>query len=203
MDLTEIMKQEISKHKPGCIVYANWYSAVPGVWWWQKKESNGGQLIEQGLHLMDSLRYLFGEAKSIYSVNGKGIIKPGVDAPGEYDNDDYSVCTIKFDNNVTVVLTCACYLTKGVLPKLGMDIVMEDVIMDYNFRKTLKLKYADKEIDYKRENDQTAVLDRTFLDAVKTGDTSKLRTTYSEALKSLELCFAANRSMETGEAIHF
>ena len=45
--------------------------------------------------------------------------------------------------------------------------------------------------------------DRTFIDAIKSGDSSKIRSPYSDAIKTLKLGFAANKSMETGEKIIF
>jgi hypothetical protein len=54
-----------------------------------------------------------------------------------------------------------------------------------------------------RVNNQTYDLDRDFIDAVKSGDGSQIRSPYEDALKSLKVGFAANRSMETGEVIYF
>ena len=40
--------------------------------------------------------------------------------------------------------------------------------------------------------------DSTFLEAVKTGDPSKIRSDYSDAVRSLEISLAANESADTG-----
>ena len=40
--------------------------------------------------------------------------------------------------------------------------------------------------------------DRTFIDAVLTGDASKIRSPYSDACRSTAFTLACNRSMETG-----
>ena len=44
--------------------------------------------------------------------------------------------------------------------------------------------------------------DRVFIDAVKTGNTSQIRSTYADSLKTLELTLAASRSFETGKVIY-
>ena len=43
--------------------------------------------------------------------------------------------------------------------------------------------------------------DQIFIDAVKSGDTSQIRSPYADSLKTLELTLAASRSFETGQAI--
>ena len=40
--------------------------------------------------------------------------------------------------------------------------------------------------------------DRTFLDAVLSGDASKVRSPYADAYKSVAFTIACNKSMETG-----
>ena len=61
LDLMEIVKDELPKHRPGGLVYGAWVGGIPGVWWWQKKSTCGGQLVEQNIHLLDGLRWLYGE----------------------------------------------------------------------------------------------------------------------------------------------
>lgn len=202
LNLMEIVKDELAKYKPGCVVHGRWAGGIPGVWWWQKKSTCGGQLIEQNIHLLDGLRWLFGEAKSIYAVSSRGIVEPGVTAKPEYDTDDYSVCLITFENNVTATLTSSCY-SRGVRPSCGLHITLPEVVIDYHLRNNVTLEYADKTIDIKRNHEQTDNLDKAFVDAVLTGDTSAIRSDYSDALKSLKLCFAAEESMATGKAIYF
>ena len=40
--------------------------------------------------------------------------------------------------------------------------------------------------------------DREFVNAVISGDGSKIRSSYADGAKSLALCLACNESMETG-----
>ena len=203
LDLMEIIKDELPKHKKGCLVNGAWIGGIPGVWWWQKKTDCGGQLVEQNIHLADGLRWLFGEPISVYAVNARGIVEPGVDASKEYDTDDYSVCLFRFPNNVTATLTSACYNTKGVRATCGLYITLEDMILDYRLRNNLIISTKGKTVDIARGVEQTDILDKAFIDAVIAGDPTAVRSPYSDALKSLKMCFAANKSMETGQVIYF
>lgn len=203
LDLMEMVKEEIGKHAAGGLVYGAWVGGIPGVWWWQRKDTCGGQLVEQNIHLLDGLRWLYGEPLSVYATCSRGINKPGERGVlPEYDTDDHSTAVIRFPNNVTATLVSACY-SKTVRPRCGLYITLEDVVLDYRLRNNLIVSTAEGSTDTPRRVDQTYLLDRAFIDALKTGDRSLIRSDYEDALKTHKLAFAANRSMETGEVIYF
>jgi hypothetical protein len=56
-------------------------------------------------------------------------------------------------------------------------------------------------LKYNRRNDQSLDHDRAFLDAVRSGDPTAVRSPYPDAFKSLYLTDAATRSMASGEVI--
>ena len=204
LSLMEIIKEELPKHRKGCVVRGAWIGGIPGVWWWQKKKDCGGQLVEQNIHLADGLRWLFGEPLSVYAVSGRGIVRPGIDASPEYDTDDYSVCLFRFPDNVTATLTSACYNNKGVRGTSGLYITLQDMVLDYRLRNNLIISTPGKTVDIAREKfEHTNKLDKAFIDAVVANDPNGVRSPYSDGLKSLKMCFAAERSMATGEVVYF
>ena len=202
LDLMDIIKAELPRHKAGGLVYGAWIGGIPGVWWWQKKSTCGGQLVEQNIHLLDGLRYLYGEALSVYATCSTGMIQAGVDADPSYDTDDHSTAVIRFPHNVTATLVSGCYSTT-VRPNCGLVITLNDMVIDYRLRNNLILRTAAETRDINRQVDQTLLLDKAFVHAVETGDPSGIRSPYPDALKSLELGFAANASMESGQVIYF
>lgn len=202
LDLIEMVRDELPKHPAGGLVYGAWVGGIPGVWWWQKKSTCGGQLVEQNIHLVDGLRYLFGEPLSVYATCSRGMVTAGVDAAPEYDTDDHSTAVIRFRNNVTATLVSGCYC-QGVRPNCGLVISLKDMVLDYRLRNNLIIKTERETRDIGRGVDQTYLLDRAFVTAVQTGDKSLIRSPYADALKSLKLGFAANQSMETGQVIYF
>ena len=203
LDLVNMIKDELPKHKKGGLVYGAWCGGIPGVWWWQKKSTCGGQLVEQNIHLLDGLRYLYGEPLSLYATSSKGIVQPGVDGVSpEYDTDDHSTVVLRFKDNVTATLVSSCY-SKGVRPLCGYVITLEDMVIEYHLRNNIIFDDGKKTVDIKRGHEQTNDLDRAFIDAVKTNNPALVRSPYADALKSLKICFAANKSMETGEVIYF
>ena len=202
LDLIDIIKAELPKHKQGGLVYGAWIGGIPGVWWWQKKSTCGGQLYEQNIHLLDGLRWLYGEPLSVYATASRGMVKPGVDAKPEYDTDDHSTCVIRFENNVTATLVSGCY-SKNVRPRCGYYITLDDMVIDYRLRNNLIITSAEGVTDTPRQVDQTEILDKAFLHAVMTGDRSLIRSDYADSLKTHKLAMAANESMESGQVIYF
>lgn len=202
LNLVDIMKEELPNHKAGGLVYGAWIGGIPGVWWWQKKSTCGGQLVEQNIHLVDGLRYLYGEPLSVYATCSTGIVMPGKDAPAEYDTDDHSTAVIRFAGNVTATLTSGCYLN-GINAHCGLTVTLNDMIMDYQLRHQLTIQTAEETRVIKAKHDQTYLMDRAFMDAVRQGDPKAVRSPYADALKSLKLGFAANQSMETGTVVCF
>ncbi len=203
LDLMEMVKDEVDKNPKGGLVYGAWIGGIPGVWWWQKRSTCGGQLVEQNIHLLDGLRWLYGEALSVYATSSTGMIKAGENGVSpEYDTDDHSTAVIRFKNNVTATLVSACY-SKSVRPRCGFYITLPDVVLDYRLRNNLIITTKDGSKDIPRGVYQTLLLDKAFIDAIITGDKSLIRSDYNDALKSLKLGFAANESMETGKVIYF
>ena len=202
LDLIDIIKEELPRHKAGGLVYGAWVGGIPGVWWWQKKSTCGGQLVEQNIHLLDGLRWLYGEPLSVYATCSRGIVRPGIDASEEYDTDDHSTAVLRFPNNVTATLVSGCY-SRGVRPNCGYVITLDDMILDYRLRNNLIIRTAHETRDIDRQVDQTFILDRVFLDAVRSGDGSAIRSPDPDAYKTLKLAFAANESMESGQVIYF
>ena len=203
LDLIEMVKEEVDNGPKGGVVYGSWIGGIPGVWWWQKKTTCGGQLVEQNIHLLDGLRYLYGEPLSVYATCSSGMIEAGKDGVSDlYNTDDHSTAVIRFKNNVTATLVSACY-SRSVRPNCGYVITMPDKVLDYRLRNNLIIRTAHETRDIDRQVDQTLLLDKAFVNAVATGDPSGVRSPYGDALKSLELSFAANESMETGKVIYF
>lgn len=201
LDIIEPVKADIANHKVG-IVYGSWIGGIPMVWWWLKKSTCGGQLVEQNIHLVDMLRYLFGEAKSVYATSSTGIVEPFDSNGVGYDTDDHSTCVFRFENNVTATLFTGCYAKNSGFKANGLTIIADDMTVEYKLRSSVTCTKGNTVTTINRDLDQGVTLDRTFIDAIKSGDGSKIRSPYCDALKSLKLAMAANESMESGQVVY-
>ena len=172
-----------------------WMGGMPSGWWREKAKS-GGQLMEQTTHEFDMARYLFGEVKTVYAVARYDLI-PNTD----YDIEEASAVSLQFESGVFGIMFSACFTTNG-LRRSGLDIFCEDGSLEYHLRSALVLSTADETTTWNPQNNCTIEMDSTFIDAVRTGDGSAIRSPYSDAAKTAILSIAANHSLETGEPVH-
>ena len=218
--LTDIMKDYLKgREKDVGLVTAAWNGGIPRVWWWRAWETSGGQILEQNIHLFDQLRWLFGEVDTVYCASGKGVVDvEALDVPG-YNVDDYSSATMKLKCGIVANILTADYLLAGAKGNSGMTVYGKDFTLEYGLRSSLTItdkngvtKYVranneltttapDGTVTVKPDTEQTGLQDRAFIDAIKSGDTSGIRATYRESLKSLKLCMACNESAATGNVI--
>jgi len=178
--------------------------------------------VEQTIHQMDMLRYLLGtEPETVYSVSSRGYINQK-ECPG-YFTDDLSTTLITFKNGLTATMMTGCYAKNGVAWESKMTFGARDSRMDYVlvskvtvFSMGEKTKTDGKSASVvkgdgvqdkdagehqeitKSEVDYGLICDRTFVDAVLSGDGSKIRSPYADGYKSTVFTLACNKSMETG-----
>ncbi|MCL2603855.1 MAG: Gfo/Idh/MocA family oxidoreductase [Defluviitaleaceae bacterium] len=201
--ITDRIKKELSDMKVG-LVYGSWFGGVPQVWWWMKKSTCGGQLYEQNIHLLDQLRYFFGEAEKVYAVSGRTLIDPKEfpDTLPAYDTDDFSTAAITFKSGVVANLMSCCYVTgKGNPIRSGLTIIGRDKSLEYSLRNNLTIYEEGREEKIINQMDQSDRHARTFLDAVKAGDPAAVRSPYPDAYETLRLAAAANESMASGNVV--
>jgi predicted dehydrogenase len=221
LDLVDPMKEMLKGRQIGLINGA-WVGDIPTVYWWIRKSTSGGQVVEQNIHLYDMLRYFIGEPSTVYTAWGKGIVDPnavfypswhplsGQQLRG-YDVEDYTATTATFKCGAVANIFTGCYLGEGGGMKLGLTFYAKDATIDYELRSkvTFRDKNGEKEIltDKPANGVEPAglALDRVFVDAVKSGavaDIQKIRSPYADSIKSLRFALATNTSIETGKAVH-
>jgi len=199
MDITDRMKEEI-KTTDIALIHATWAGGVPGVDWWRKMATCGGQLMEQTIHLVDMVRYLFGEYESVYAVNTKGIVTQE-DFPG-YDLEDSSTAVFRMKSGATATIFSACYLLSGgEAPDSGITALGRQKSLVYSLRKDLRVLSNNSDLSYRLRNDQVYDANIAFVEAIRKSDPTAVRSPYCDALKSLKACFAANEAMATGKVI--
>jgi len=191
---------------------------IPEVDWWRKKELSGGQAAEQTIHQFDIIRYMIGDPVEVFSYNARGLITDK-ECPG-YDTDDMSVTAVKFANGALCVISTGCYATSGNSFDSKITFSSRDKRMEHKILGVTKIygeqSAAEKEsdgfvvkgdgalsaagdaVEYHNEGDAGVLCDRTFIEAVISGDGSKIRSSYRDAFKSVSFTLACNKSMESG-----
>ena len=193
---------------------------IPGAPWWKVKSLSGGQIVEQTVHNFDMIRYIMGEPTQVYTMGTRGFVQ-GVE---DYDTDDLPTTTIRFASGALGTVSTGCYATGGQCCDNTITFSAKDARLNHYIiskadiygEKPAAAQEGGSEVikgDGKmsadggeavtiRDNGQAGALcDRTFVDAVLTGDASKILSPYADAVKTLEFVLACNASMEADAPI--
>ncbi len=192
-DIVARLKKLLTKHRPALIM-GYWIGGMPGVPWWRVKAQSGGQAVEQTIHTFDMARYLFGEVKAVHATWSKGLME---DVPN-YDIEDATCANLQFESGLCGTIFSGCF-TKG-YSKVGLDIWCPEVKIEYAGRRSLTVTEVGKEpVTWTVGNNFLLEIDKTFIQAVRKQDQSLLRSSYTDACRSLAVPLAANESIETGQ----
>ena len=194
---------------------------MPGVFWWRDKALSGGQIVEQTIHQFDIVRYMMGEPEEVCTFGTRGFVK---NVPN-YDTDDCSVTIVKFQNGTIGTISTGDYAKTGNSYDSKIIFSAADKRAELKILGTFEV-FGEKPAEpapekdgfvikgdgalgeatgdsilYREEGDAGILCDRTFIEAVISGDGSKIRSPYRDAFKSVAFTMACNESMATGKPV--
>lgn len=169
-----------------------WVGGMPGVWWWRRRDTSGGQAVEQTIHTFDMARYLFGDIIAVQAFGRRGIITD----VENYDTEDASAVNLQFENGLIGTIYSGCFSRFG--GKNGIDVFCKGGRMEYTERGGFKATEPNLTIEMKTGNDFGQEEDDAFIDAVLEDDQELILSPYTEGVKNLAVVLAANRSMDNG-----
>ncbi|PAF21222.1 oxidoreductase [Terribacillus saccharophilus] len=191
-DSVQRLKENINGQKLG-MVLGKWMGEMPMVSWWRDQEKSGGQFIEQTTHIVDLLRYVCGEVEEVYAMYGNQV------QHNKHDNvtvPDIGTVSLRLQNGVVANLSNTCVLPSG-MGEVGLKLYTDKGILDWQGDKLeidqegIKTMYKDTDNPYVRENE-------AFIHAIRTGDTSQIRSDYSDAYQTHKVTYAALESARSG-----
>lgn len=156
--------------------------------WLRQMGKSGGQIVEQATHTIDMMRYLCGEVEEVFALQENRVLK-------ETDCPDVNALCLKFENGAIGSLTASWAFSGGWSNANVLDILFEKSLLHW----TTGGITIEPEPETVPEVKQGQSIDRVFVDAVKSGDGSKIRSPYSDAVKSLAISLAANKSGKSGK----
>jgi len=193
-DIAGYVKKLLAGKKVGLFL-GYWMEGMPGVSWWRRKEQSGGQAVEQTTHIFDLARYLFGEVEKVAAFGRTGLMED----IENYNVEDASSATLYFKNGVIGTIFSACFLSyQG---KCGMDIYLKNLAIEYKERISIKITEPSKSTEINVGNDFGLLEDQIFVEAVKKKDSSKIRSSYGDAVKTLAVTLAVNESIASGKPV--
>ena len=189
---------------------------IPNISWWKKRATSGGQIVEQAIHQFDLIRYVYGEPHSVFTMGTKGFVT-GIEG---YDIEDLSVTSVQFRKGALGSISVGCYADSENAFDSKITFSAKDSRLEYYISNKIKIFINNSDSEEEKglgikgdgffapsdENgsnnlldDKTAgyACDRTFIDAVITGNTSNILSSYADAVKSLSFTLACNESINT------
>lgn len=176
------------------MILGYWMGGMPGVPWWRVMNESGGQMVEQTTHIFDLARYLAGDVVEVYAAYATRCLH---DVPN-FDVSDVGTATLKFASGAVGTVSNTCILGQGYT--VGLHVAAKDLAVELDGGSLKVIRPGKTEIigntvsAFQAEN-------RTFIDAVKSGDASAIRSSYGDAMKTLAVTLAANESAKTGQPV--
>lgn len=174
-----------------------WYQGVPKVPWNLDSAQGGGQIVEQATHLLDLCRIFGGEVDEVYAQFGRSAWK---DDETFQNWDVYSgVFAFKTGAVGSVATTYALFF--GLPQSSGLDLVSEEQLLRFSGRDLQQITPRGTEVHAPEEPSPEVRMARAFLAAVEEDDHSLIRSPLDDALKTLALTLAFNRSTDENRPV--
>jgi predicted dehydrogenase len=172
-----------------------WMGGMPGVYWWRKQEMSGGQFVEQTTHVVDLLRYLLGEVvevQAMFAQRHKHLTEDGVTVP------DVGTVNLRLKSGAIATIANTCMLP--IEHTSGLHVYTDQGVLEIGGA-GLKEIVSGRVTEYRNRSNPYELENQAFIHAVRTGDTSGIRSTYADAWKSQQITTAAVRSAQTGQLV--
>ena len=188
--------------------------------WFFDKARSGGPLVDQGIHFVDLMRYFVGEITSVHTLGNNMACPKG---PGFYGGghrrqhhqvrigrgrpprafvgDAMGKTTFELNGPDFHLALESSGATPGVFGTIG-DPNGDGTVVRDEFPRAPSIGRdgsrssdapSDAPPDFMHYQEMV-----TFLDAVRTGDTSDILSSYADGMRSLAVVLAMNRSIESG-----
>lgn len=198
LDVVQLAKKTLSDPRDIGMIYGQyvWAANFPPDHWWLRKAASGGQIVEQVTHTIDLIRYFAGEAASVYARLEKRLSKEEA-----IDIEDSSIITIRHRSGVSSTVV-ATWKSVNTMQDTFLRIFASELVVDIVGHQRKAIFYRNNRIEELRSSVDPYFEElKTFFEAVRSGDQSRILSPYSDAYKTLELTIMANESHRLGRMI--
>ena len=185
------LARQILNGSPVSLIRGSWNGGMPGVWWWRRMDKSGGQIMEQTTHMFDLMRYLCGEVAEVYAVASTGCMTK----VENFNVHDSSVVTMRMKSGASATITSSCVCNYG--GGVTLEIITPDLTMQIAGG-TVTVKQDNKVTEHQTGANMYEEESKVFIEAVRTGKRTRIKSSYSDALKTFLVTFAANESIQSG-----
>jgi myo-inositol 2-dehydrogenase / D-chiro-inositol 1-dehydrogenase len=163
--------------------------------WRTRMAESGGQILEQATHTLDLMRFLVGEVDEVFAYFSRAILPKaeGGDCP------DVHAVSLRFASGAVGTLSATWAIDPA----------------DWGNANVLQIGHGVERLQWTAngltrtrgtQTEEVALgpdgnIDAIFVEAVRTGDRSSIRSDYADGVRSLALCVAINESGATGKPV--
>lgn len=181
------------------LVEGAWYGNFVGAPWWRQLALSGGQLVEQSTHIVDMARFLAGEVHTVYGIGGRGAMTE----VENYDIHDTSIISLQFDSGAIGQITSGCIAEKNGGHRVDITVKGRNWSAWTNASQAkITSEAGPEEVESGQDwGNQLGNGDLAFVNALRSGDGSKILSPYISGAQTLAVTLAANESMATGQPV--
>ena len=183
-----VRAKDILKDQKISLACGGWICKAPASHaWLTRKDRSGGQLVEQSTHIVDLLRYFFGEfteQKAVYTTGFR-------EESETYKADDASCFTLKTESGT--VATVLSSWTSGAHKRIFLDLLGPEIALRFSeWDFNLTITHADgAEETVKNEKNPFEIEADIWSRAVSEKNPGLILSDYADALKTLKITLSA------------
>ncbi len=162
--------------------------------WWGKYQVSRGQIVEQTTHVFDLIRYFLGDVANVHAYGIKRVSK------GIADFEECTVCNMQFENGAVGSITSTCIARAH--DNFATELVGDTLYLKLTHDLKLQGQIGEESIDYTGTEAGYFRQVEQFIKTVEANEPDRVLSSYADAVKTLAVTLAANRSLETGQVEH-
>lgn len=194
----EAMRDRLSTQKIALTHIWNYRKGpdIPGNW---HRSWGGGHVVEWGIHYLDLCRYVMKtEPVEVFARYTDQVLH----GQENWDNWDGYALTVVWANGAVCGYASTYALKPGIAGSAGLAIIAADGKAEFDWHGCTWTTPTCSEQFPGASGDGERDLSRAFFHAITSGDMSRIRQSYDDALKTHRLVMAANESATTGRVVN-
>ncbi len=163
--------------------------------WWGQRAKSGGQMLEQTTHVFDLARLFGGEIASVHALGRPSLASD--DGRPVADFEDCTTCNLQFVRIATgnISSTYSARTADG----FALELIGAEFYLKLSFDLKLTGRVDGQEVSHEGQEAGYFRQVEQFLEAVRERDQGRVRSSYADALRTLAVTEAANRSLQSGQ----
>ena len=188
----EYLKAMLETRIPRHALVQLFYSGRHIRYWTSRMALCGGSYVENTIHMIDLLRFFLGDIEAVsafyfYRVEGEG--PEPINMPYAY-NVNY-----RFKSGVVANATTSRVLNVN-YARRNVTVVADDALFEWSAQNVVL--NGEEVAAWDDRPNAFAFQTKAFVDAIRKGDSTAMRSSYGDALNSLAAVLGANASAERG-----